>query len=44
MTKFTIEADGEVIGETADRGIADAMFDAARDVYAAVTMHEETLS
>lgn len=43
MTKWVIEADGEIVGETADAQLAEAMYDAARSVYDVVTMHSEEL-
>lgn len=39
MTIWIIEAGGEVIGETADQGLAEAMYEAAQLVHDAVTMH-----
>lgn len=43
MTKYVLEADGEIIGETLDQGLAEAMFDAAATVYDAVTMYEQEI-
>lgn len=44
MTKWVIEADGEIVGETADQNLAEVIFDAARSVYDQVTMHEEQVT
>ena len=43
MTKYVVEADGEIVGETLDQSMAEAMFDAARTVYDAVTMYREEI-
>lgn len=44
MTIYIIEADGEVIAETGSQAIAEAMYDAAREVYDMVVMHIEQVA
>lgn len=44
MTKWIIEAEGEVVCETADQDLAEAMFDAYCMVCDTVTMHEEHMA
>lgn len=44
MTIYRIEADGEIIAETADQLLAEAMFDAAQMTYDVVAMYREEVS